>query len=201
MADWQAYNVDGRALDVLHQQFFDGCALACVAMAVNRRDGSRPTERAVMNVLGSGGYRPEPALSRYIPAQRDRAADKGTNFGYTGTYATAVPDYLREYGIMAQCHFFASDSAFTHFIENVYNPKFPLILKVHVGAQPHFIVLEGFQKSDTEKTDVIISDPAKRPIGGAMPAQFAVARGNQNYICRSDGKFAYIAREGIQCSW
>jgi predicted double-glycine peptidase len=199
-ADWRTYNLDGRALNVLHQQFTDGCALACVAMVVNRRDGSRPTERAVMNVLGTSGYTPQPQLQRYIPAMQDRVAHTTTNFGYSGTYAIAVPNYLRAYRIIANHCDFPNESDFTTFIDKKYDPRFPLILKVRVGSLSHFIVLEGFQTADTYRTEVIISDPAKLPYGGAKLGALGLVRGRQNMITSAD-KLVYTVREGIQCSW
>ena len=205
---WKTYEVDGRRLDVLHQKSSDGCGLACVAMVVNRCDGSHPTERAVMHVVNSPGYRGyahEAKQGRYIPADRDRPAkDRGTDFSYTGTHAVGLADYLRQYGIASKYHLFPSKSDdFGDFIEQYYNPCFPMILKVYVNnRQPHFIVLEGFQKLDRGAgVNFIISDPGIWPAGGAWLAKLNVNRGEQGVIIRERPSLNYFVGEGVECSW
>jgi len=179
-------------------------------MVVNRRDGSRPTERAVMHVVNSPrycGYAHDAAQGRYVPAKQDRAAndpDKDTAFSYTGAQAKFLPEYLQAYGIAAgYYHFPRGDDAFGAFIEHRYQSKFPAILKVYIGgSRPHFIVLEGFQSCDGQtKTKVIISDPARPPIGGAKLAIMSTAPNEQDFIQRSDNKMQYHVGEAIECSW
>jgi len=54
MPGWISVSHDKLGSCFIYQQAGEAsCAMACIAMVINRIDGSKPTERAIMNILGN----------------------------------------------------------------------------------------------------------------------------------------------------
>jgi hypothetical protein len=161
--------------EVYFQTHTDSCAIACVAMAVNRVTGSRPTERAIMNAVTHSAdglaFRPQ---GGYVPAAHDLARvvtggppDPLThNTTRVGTLATSLPAYLTAYRITSTYQ--SSELATRDAIWDC-TPIRPVIAKVKLqtGGNSHFILIDGFWPVNTQPTNsgqwnLIICDPVLR---------------------------------------
>lgn len=162
--------VPAVAREVYFQAFTDSCAIACVAMAVHRVTGSRPTERAIMNAVPDATGRAVRPQGGYVPSAQDLVPVGAygpdpltSNADYIGTYATSLAAYLRAYQIASK--YLNSERDIRNGIWDC-TPERPVIAKVkpQVGGTSHFILIDGFWPVDTQPTNsgqwnLIVCDP------------------------------------------
>ena len=161
-AGWQSIQLAGQTRMICYQKFESSCALACAAMAINRFDGSQPTERAIMNILGG----PHVVQKGYVPAPADQKdVSLWRNDSYDGTYAEAIPAYLKAYGIASACRFVGGGD---------YDPSEDPKMKGRATRKGlknarivHFVFTEGIVNDE-----LIVLDPAGNGTGGPALAEF-----------------------------
>jgi predicted double-glycine peptidase len=67
---WKQVIIHGNPVDVCQQDGAMSCGMACVAMVVNWKTGSKPTERVIMQLSGTVNER------KYFAANVDRPRSK-----------------------------------------------------------------------------------------------------------------------------
>ena len=170
MPGWASSSLTQPAVtrEVYFQAFTDSCAIACVAMAIHRVTGSRPTERAIMNAVPDATGRAVRPDGGYVPSAQDRVSTGPdpltSNADYEGTFARSLEHYLRAYQIPAR--YLGTDYRDIQGAIWDCTPTRPVIAKVKpaAGGTSHFILIDGFWPTNTNPTrsgqwDLIVCDP------------------------------------------
>ena len=172
--------------------------IACVAMAIHRVTGSRPTERAIMNAVPDTTGRAVRPTGGYVPSTGDlvptgpRGPDPlVSGADYVGTYAPSLVAYLAAYQIAAK--HLDGEGAIRNGIWDC-TPDRPVIAKVkpQAGGNSHFILIDGFWPVTTQPTNfgqwnLIVCDP-----------QLGIGLGQSQYLFLPK---LSVAHPGAQKNW
>jgi hypothetical protein len=171
--EWKRLVYLGITRDVCIQAYTDSCAIACIAMAVNRIDGSHPTERAVMNCVTNNRQAVRPARG-YQPSPQDLINAEDPLFRETrgqttpGTFADSIPSYLNAYDIPSAYSDTRNSRRVGNWLWDV--ETYPLIVKVRgrfrTGGK-HFILIDSFKTPQNDRNyngecEFVVRDPDSR---------------------------------------
>jgi hypothetical protein len=166
---WVNETRQGVTRDIYYQTHTDSCAIACVAMAVNRRSGSRPTERAIMNAIPDATGRAVHPQGGYLPSAQNVVSANNPWFSRAnnvGTYATSLAAYLAAYQLTGK---YKSASSHQATVGNALweCDQHPVIAKVRATNRvgKHFIFFDGFLPNcvptNMGQWQLVVCDPEK----------------------------------------